>query len=127
VKQVYSLEIIPELAESAARRLRELGYLNVRVRAADGYDGWAEHAPYDGIIVTAAAGHVPEPLLTQLRPGGRLVIPVGPPHANQSLKLITKAADGTVASRDILPVVFVPFTGRWGKMAESSVSTLSAK
>lgn len=115
VKEVYSLEIIPELAEAAARRLRNLGYLNVTVRAADGYEGWAEHAPYDGIIVTAAAGHVPEPLLAQLRPGGRLVIPVGPPHANQSLELITKATDGAVARRGILPVVFVPFTGRWGR------------
>lgn len=116
---MYSLEIIPELAETAARRLRNLGYFNVTVRAADGYEGWAEHVPYDGIIVTAA-GHVPEPLLAQLRPGGRLVIPVGPPHADQSLELITKAADGTVTHRAILPVVFVPFTGRWGRPQTNS-------
>ena len=114
VKQVYSVEIIPELAEVAARRLQKLGYANVSVRAADGYDGWADKAPFDGIIVTAAASQIPSPLLAQLRPGGRLVIPLGPPHGAQSLMVVSKTAEGVIERREVLPVAFVPFTGRRG-------------
>lgn len=112
VRQVYSVEIIPELARQARERLETLGYLNVATCLGDGYYGWPEHAPYDGIIVTAAAADVPEPLLEQLKPGGRLVIPIGHPFQHQDLRLIEKAADGSYASRKILGVAFVPLTGQ---------------
>lgn len=112
VKQVFSVEIIEALASSAQARLAGLGYDNVTVCNADGYHGWEEHAPYDGIIVTAAAPHVPPPLVAQLKPGARLVIPVGLPHAYQVLKLIEKHADGSSSSRDVLGVAFVPLTRR---------------
>jgi len=112
VKQVYSIEIIPELAEQAADRLHRLGYANIEVRAADGYLGWLTHAPFDGIIVTAAATHVPPALTEQLRPGGRLVIPVGLPYMHQELLLIEKDAGGRRHTRDVLGVSFVPLTGR---------------
>jgi protein-L-isoaspartate(D-aspartate) O-methyltransferase len=111
VQQVYSIEIIPALAESARARLAELGYANVAVRNGDGYHGWAEHAPYDGIVVTAAAPHIPPPLIEQLKPGGRLVIPVGLPGCIQQLMVIDKQADGSSVSRNILMVAFVPLTG----------------
>jgi protein-L-isoaspartate(D-aspartate) O-methyltransferase len=114
VRQVYSLEIIPELAVQAAGRLHRLGYGNIEVRGADGHRGWQEHAPFDGIIVTAAASHVPPPLTEQLRPGGRLVIPVGLPYMNQELLLIEKDASGQCHTRDVLGVAFVPLTGREG-------------
>jgi len=107
VRQVYSIEIIEPLAASAAARLAELGYANVTVRAGDGYAGWPEHAPFDRIIVTAAAPHVPQPLVDQLRPGGRMVIPVGAGEDEQ-LMLIAKDARGRVSRRAILPVRFVP-------------------
>lgn len=110
VGHVFSVEIIEALATSAQERLARLGYDNVTVRNADGYHGWEEHAPYDGIIVTAAAPHVPPPLVAQLKPGARLVIPVGLPHACQVLKLIEKHADGSSSSRDVLGVAFVPLT-----------------
>lgn len=114
VKQVYSLEIIPTLAAEAASRLEQLGYDNVEVRCADGYTGLPEHAPYDGIIVTAAAPHVPPALVAQLKHGARLVIPVGGPGLAQNLKLIEKRVDGDIEERDVLSVSFVPFTGPQG-------------
>lgn len=112
VRAVYSVEIVPELAESAARVLAELGYDNVTVRSGDGYAGWPEHAPFDGIIVTAAADEIPPPLLEQLRPGGRLVIPVGPSAGHQELLLVEVDEQGGIARRSVLPVRFVPLTGK---------------
>lgn len=111
VKQVYTMEIIPELGEAAALRLEQLGYGNVAVRVGDGYYGWPEHAPYDGIIVTAAAPYIPQPLVEQLKAGGRLVIPVGQPYDDQELMLVEKDGRGEIALRSILPVAFVPLTG----------------
>jgi protein-L-isoaspartate(D-aspartate) O-methyltransferase len=111
VKTVCSIEIIPELGQVAAKRLKELGYDNVRTRVGDGYFGWQECGPFDGILVTAAAGHVPPPLVQQLKPGGRMVIPVGGVYGPQFLTLIEKAADGGVTTRQVLPVRFVPLTG----------------
>ncbi len=111
VARVYSVEIIAALAAAAARRLAGLGLANVSVRHGDGYAGWPEHAPYDAIIVTAAAPHVPPPLLEQLRPGGRLVVPIGEPGCIQQLMLLEKSAAGEVSRRDVLPVAFVPLTG----------------
>jgi len=110
--RVYSVEIIPPLAESAHRRLDRLGYRDVAVKLGDGYYGWPEHAPFDAIIVTAAAGHVPPPLVEQLAPGARMVIPVGPRFAVQHLLLIEKGhEEGEIFTRNILPVRFVPLTG----------------
>jgi protein-L-isoaspartate(D-aspartate) O-methyltransferase len=111
-KQVYSLEIIAPLAQLARERLQQLGYANVEVRHGDGYEGWAEHAPYDGIIVTAAAPHVPQPLVDQLKPGANLVIPVGRAGWHQELQVIHKGHDGKISIRDVLGVAFVPLTGR---------------
>ncbi|HWC07074.1 MAG TPA: protein-L-isoaspartate(D-aspartate) O-methyltransferase [Gemmatimonadota bacterium] len=111
VDSVFSVEIVPELAAEAADRLERLGYRDVEVRNADGYYGWEEHAPFDAIFVTAAAGHVPPPLVQQLAPGGRMAIPVGGPFQLQNLVLVEKAADGTVTTRSVLPVQFVPLTG----------------
>ena len=108
---VFSVEIVPELAAGAGARLEQLGYRDIRVRNADGYFGWEEHAPFDAIFVTAAAGHVPPPLVQQLVPGGRMAIPVGGPFQVQNLVLVEKAADGTVTTRSVLPVQFVPLTG----------------
>lgn len=110
VQQVYSIEIIGALASTAAERLQELGYGNVTVRHGDGYQGWPEYAPFDGIIVTAAAPHVPPPLVEQLKPGARLVIPVGQPGGVQQLMLVEKRVDGSVSSRSMLMVAFVPLT-----------------
>jgi protein-L-isoaspartate(D-aspartate) O-methyltransferase len=111
-KQVYSLEIIAPLAQLARERLQRLGHANVEVRHGDGYEGWAEHAPYDGIIVTAAAPHVPQPLVDQLKPGANLVIPVGRAGWHQELQVVRKGADGKIGIRDVLGVAFVPLTGR---------------
>lgn len=111
VKQVYSIEIVPALAGVAAERLRRLGFLNVEVRYGDGYAGWLEHAPFDGIIVTAASGHVPPSLQEQLKPGGRLVIPVGLPAMTQELMVLGKDEGGKITSHDVLSVSFVPLTG----------------
>jgi protein-L-isoaspartate(D-aspartate) O-methyltransferase len=108
-REVYSIEILPELAEGAAARLKELHYDNVAVKAGDGYRGWPEHAPFDGIIVTAAPERIPEPLLEQLATGGRIVIPVG--GFFQELKVFHKGADGKITEKDIIPVRFVPMTG----------------
>lgn len=110
VRQVFSVEIIATLAQDAGTRLARLGYTNVEVRHGDGYEGWPEHAPYDGIIVTAAAPSVPLPLVEQLKPGARLIIPVGFSHAFQTLRLIEKHADGSISSRNVLTVAFVPLT-----------------
>jgi protein-L-isoaspartate(D-aspartate) O-methyltransferase len=110
VKNVYTVEIIAPLAQQAAARLQSLGYRNVIVRHADGYNGWKEHAPFDAIIVTAAATHIPPPLIQQLKPGGRMIIPVGGPFATQSLMLVEKTAAGKVRTRSMLPVSFVPLT-----------------
>ena len=100
------------LAAHAAATLAERGYDNVEVREGDGYRGWPEAAPFDAIIVTAAPDHVPQPLIDQLAPGGRLVIPVG--DVDQELRVLTKGADGNVASENVLPVRFVPMTGEAG-------------
>ena len=107
---VYSIEIVEPLARRAATDLEALGYDNVSVRAGDGYAGWPEHAPFDVIIVTAAPDEVPAPLLEQLKPGGRMVVPVGRAWAMQRLKLIEKREDGSVGTRNVAPVRFVPFT-----------------
>ncbi len=114
VDQVFSIEIIRPLAEAAIERLRSLGYTNVTTRTGDGYYGWPEAAPFDAIVVTAAAGHVPPSLLDQLRVGGRLIIPVGSRFTVQQLLLIEKKADGRIVSRSLLPVRFVPLTGGHG-------------
>jgi len=111
VRQVYSIEIVEPLGRDAAARLASLGYRNVDVRVGDGYQGWSEHAPFDGIIVTAAAPYVPEPLVAQLKPGGKMVIPVDVRFAQQELLLIEKRTDGTVDRRSVLSVRFVPLTG----------------
>jgi protein-L-isoaspartate(D-aspartate) O-methyltransferase len=109
--RVYSIEIVEPLATAAAKLLSELGYANVEVKAGDGSAGWPEHAPYDGIIVTAAAEHVPQSLLDQLKPGGRLVIPVGGRFDIQQLMLITRDREGKFHRMNIEPVRFVPLTG----------------
>jgi protein-L-isoaspartate(D-aspartate) O-methyltransferase len=108
-REVYTIEIVPELARLAAERLTELQYRNVTVREGDGYRGWPEHAPFDAIIVTAAPERIPEPLVDQLAPGGVMVIPVG--GFFQELKVFRKSADGKITEKDILPVRFVPMTG----------------
>jgi protein-L-isoaspartate(D-aspartate) O-methyltransferase len=107
--KVYSVEIVGELVVQAEKRLKELGYANVRMKCSDGNEGWPEHAPFDGIIVTAAAQHVPQALLDQLKNGGRMVIPVG--DLWQELILITRDSNGTIDQRVILPVRFVPLIG----------------
>ena len=108
---VYSIEIIEALGKQAAERLPGLGFDNITLRIGDGYYGWKEHAPFDAIVVTAAASHVPPPLVAQLKPGGRMVIPVGSRFLTQQLVLIEKQADGQLVTRQILPVKFVPLTG----------------
>ncbi|NOZ54775.1 MAG: protein-L-isoaspartate(D-aspartate) O-methyltransferase [Gammaproteobacteria bacterium] len=110
VKSVFTIEIIEPLEKKASSRLKTLGYDNVTVKLADGYYGWEQHAPFDGIIVTAAANHIPPPLVKQLKPGGRMVIPVGGHFFTQNLTLVVKSEDGTVKTYQILPVAFVPFT-----------------
>jgi protein-L-isoaspartate(D-aspartate) O-methyltransferase len=107
---VYTMEIIEPLAKSAKARLKSLGYDKVRVRWGDGYSGWPDHAPFDAIIVTAAGDHIPPPLIAQLRPGGRMVIPVGARFMTQQLVLVKKDATGKVTTRQLLPVAFVPLT-----------------
>lgn len=110
VGHVYTIEIVEPLARQAARRLPNLGYANITVRHGDGYAGWPEHAPFDGIIVTAGAPTVPRPLLDQLKPGGRMVIPVGPAKSIQHLKLIRKDLRGITREEAIIAVRFVPLT-----------------
>lgn len=111
VDHVYTIEIVAELGDSARRTLERLGYRNVTVRVGDGYLGWPEHAPFDGIIVTAAPEEIPPPLVEQLKPGGRMVIPVGEPWTGQNLLVLEKQPDGTLSRRNLLPVAFVPLTG----------------
>ncbi len=108
--QVYTIEIIPELADQAAARLGALGYTQIRTRAADGYWGWPEEAPFDAIIVTAAPDHVPQPLVEQLKPGGRLVIPVGPVGAIQTLWRFSADESGELIAENLGGVTFVPLT-----------------
>ncbi len=110
VKHVYSVEIVEELADSASTALQQMGYKNITVRGGDGYAGWAEQAPFDGIIVTAAAEKIPPPLLQQLKPGGRLVIPVGEHWGSQELMIVEVDSRGEVSSESVLPVRFVPLT-----------------
>ena len=109
VQEVYTIEIIPQLGESAKVRLKKLGYQNVQTKVGDGYYGWKEHAPFDGIVVTAASNHIPPSLLQQLKPGGKMVIPIGSPFATQQLLLVEKDEKGVLKNRQILPVRFVPF------------------
>ena len=109
VKEVYTIEIVPQLGDSATQRLKRLGYKNVQVKKADGYDGWKEHAPYDAIVVTAAAEYIPPPLLEQLKDGGKMVIPVGSPFMTQTLMLVEKKGKKWT-TKSLLPVTFVPFT-----------------
>ena len=108
VARVYSIELIESLGQQAAKRLAELGYRNIEVKIGDGYQGWTEKGPYDGIVVTAAAPQVPPALVEQLKPGGRMVIPVGASLDIQYLKVIEKRADGGVSEKKVLPVRFVP-------------------
>lgn len=109
--EVYSIEIIDGLGRRAAQRLSELGYSRIHTRIGDGYYGWEEYAPYDAIIVTCAPDHIPHPLVAQLKAGGRMVIPVGPPGAYQSLWLLEKQPNGEVKTRNLGGVSFVPMTG----------------
>jgi len=115
-KQVYTIEIVPTLGRRSDKLLKKLGYENIHVKIGDGYRGWSEHAPYDAVIVTAAPGHIPQPLVDQLKGGGRMIIPVGDLY--QKLILITKQADGTVNKKSVLPVRFVPMTGEAQKKKE---------
>jgi protein-L-isoaspartate(D-aspartate) O-methyltransferase len=110
-KQVYTIEYVPALADMAKARFEKLGYDNIETRTGNGFDGWPDHAPYDGIIVTAAATHIPGPLIEQLKPGGHMVIPVGQPYFHQELTLVRKNEDGELDIREMLGVAFVPFQG----------------
>jgi protein-L-isoaspartate(D-aspartate) O-methyltransferase len=108
---VYSMEVIEPLAREASERLHKLGYGNIAVRAGDGYYGWSEHGPYDAILIKEAINHVPPPLLGQLKPGGRMVLPLGPGDGMQMLTVIDKAADGSLHQKSVLPVRFAPMQG----------------
>ena len=112
VDEVYSIEIIKPLAEQASLRLARLGYNNVKIMEGDGYYGWEQQAPFDAIIVTAAASHIPPPLIKQLKTGGRMIIPVGSPFMAQELLLVKKEEGERITTRQILPVRFVPLTGK---------------
>ena len=111
VDQVYSMEIVEPLGKQTTDKLNRLEYKNIHTLIADGYDGWPDHAPFDSIIVTAAISHIPPPLVNQLKNGGRMVIPVGTRFQTQYLTLVEKDAKGKITTRQILPVLFVPFTG----------------
>ena len=108
VNMVYTIEVIKDLGNAAAKRLQRLNYTNIKTRIGNGYQGWAEYAPYDGIIVTAAASHIPQALIAQLKPGGRLVIPIGLPYMRQELMLVEKDYESNTHVKDILGVAFVP-------------------
>jgi protein-L-isoaspartate(D-aspartate) O-methyltransferase len=109
IKEVYTIEIIPELGNTAVKRLNKAGYKNVHIKIADGYHGWKEHAPFDAIVVTAAAEFVPPPLIEQLKDGGKMVIPIGSPFFTQTLMLVQKKGK-RITTKSLMPVVFVPFT-----------------
>ncbi len=109
-KQVYTIEIVDALGKEAAKQLEAIGYSNIEVKVGDGYQGWPEHAPFDAIIVTAAAEHIPQPLIDQLKPGGRMVIPVGGVYTIQDLMLITKDTSSKIVKKSLIPVQFVPLT-----------------
>jgi protein-L-isoaspartate(D-aspartate) O-methyltransferase len=109
-RKVCTIEIVPQLAEAAAKTLRDLAYDNVSVRLGDGYGGWSECGPFDAIVVTAALGQVPPPLIEQLKVGGRLVMPLGPASATQQLTVVEKVALGETKTRSVILVRFVPFT-----------------
>ncbi len=111
VKEVYSIEIIDKLGHAAKQVFKDLHYNNVSTRIADGYDGWPEHAPFDSIIVTAGISHIPPPLVRQLKNGGTMVIPVGTRFQTQQLTLVKKDHTGAITTQQIIPVIFVPFTG----------------
>ena len=111
VSEVYTIEVVSELGIAAKKRLERLGYKNIKTQVGDGYYGWEAHAPYDAIIVTAAAGQIPPPLLKQLKPGGRMIIPVKSFYYVQYLILVSKDKNGAITTRQILPVMFVPLTG----------------
>ncbi|MCM8829984.1 MAG: protein-L-isoaspartate(D-aspartate) O-methyltransferase [Candidatus Omnitrophica bacterium] len=111
VKEVYTVEIIPSLGNKAKQVLGKEGYNNVKVKIGDGYYGWEEHSPFDAIVVTASATHIPPPLLKQLKPGGRMVIPIGGAFQIQSLILVQKSSEGKVKTESICPVRFVPLRG----------------
>jgi protein-L-isoaspartate(D-aspartate) O-methyltransferase len=117
VASVYTIEIVEPLGRRAAKLLGELGYRNVQVRTGDGYGGWPEAAPFDAILVTAAPAAVPQPLIDQLKPGGKMVVPVGAPFEVQHLLLVQKQADGSTTTRRTLPVRFVPLTRDRGKIS----------
>ncbi len=119
-REVYTIEIVEELAGTAKQRLARLGYSNVFVRAGDGYFGWKEKAPFDAIIGTAAAGRVPPPLLEQLKPGGRMILPMGSRLGFQYLVLITKDEKGNLHWKSVMPVRFVPMTGEVEKSKDGS-------
>ena len=119
-REVYTIEIVEELAKTAKKRLKELGYPNVFAKAGDAFFGWPEHAPFDAIIGTAAAGRIPEPLIEQLKPGGRMILPYGSPYGFQYLVLITKDKDGNLKSENVMPVRFVPMTGEVQKPEDKS-------
>ena len=110
--QVYTIEIVPQLARSAAARLAELGHRGVQVRTGDGYKGWPQAAPFDAILVTAGATHIPDPLVAQLKPGGRMLIPAGQDEDRQQLTLVTKDAKGAVKVRRLGRVAFIPLDER---------------
>lgn len=112
VKKVYSLEIIPELSNAAGVSLKNGHFDNIETRTGNGYEGWPEHAPYDGIIVTAAATHIPQALVDQLKPGGKLAIPVGLPYFHQELMLVEKEKQGETKTTSILGVSFVPMVNK---------------
>jgi protein-L-isoaspartate(D-aspartate) O-methyltransferase len=112
VKKAYSIEIIEPLGKQAKDRLQRLGYENIELKIGDGYYGWEDEAPFDAIMVTAAASHIPPPLIKQLKPGGRMLIPVGSRFMVQELLLVQKSESGEVSTRQLLPVKFVPLTGK---------------
>jgi protein-L-isoaspartate(D-aspartate) O-methyltransferase len=111
VSRVYTIEIIEALGKPAKERLKKLGYENIEVKVADGYHGWEKHAPFDSIVVTCAASHVPPPLIKQLKTDGKMCIPVGTVFGPQHLLIVTKQKDGTVKGQSVLPVRFVPLVG----------------
>jgi len=110
VDQVYSIEIVTELGENVAKRFERLKISNIKSKIDDGYYGWEEYSPFDAIVVTAASEHIPPPLIKQLKPGGKMIIPVGSPMQVQTLMMVEKNENGKIKTNSLLPVVFVPFT-----------------